>query len=65
MSNEEKLKKYNEMCEKRKVWSKNWREKNLDKVKKYSLDYSKKLREFYKKWNGKKVMINKEVVVLN
>ena len=65
MSNEEKLKRYNEMIEKRKVWSKNWRMKNGDKVRKYSLDYSKRIRDFYKKWNGKKVMISGKVVVLN
>ena len=60
MSNEEKLRKYNEMIEKRKIWSKNWREKNEDKVKKYHSDYSKRIRDFYKKFNGK--VVTKEMV---
>jgi len=57
---EELKRKNEELKKKRSLWSKNWREKNGDKVRKYSLDYSKRIRDFYKKFNGK--VVTKEMV---
>ena len=63
MSNDEKIEKYNEMIEKRNKWSKKWRDNNREKVREYSINYSKKLREFYKKWYGKEVLNKKGEVM--